>query len=314
MRRQILEVILLILLIVGIISNSLNVTGTIYDTNLANKKITLLDLAATRLFTQVFDELDALTTYIGNEITRIEIKNQINYAILDHKIENLKIQKPPDFEKLMNGTVMIINKGFAVGGVCITEDDDCYYILTVEHLLRDREDNMSLPKNAVPESNMGLAVRIEAIALFLLDDGLKELVPKSEIINTTVQTRDNTSVAGEFMYVNAMLDLGLLRVYKASGIKLEVIEITEILPKIGDEIYVLGHPLGRRYNLSKGIISNLDRPFVMGADALMTFGNSGGGVFNTKGQLIGICSRVPAYSITPKKEEKKAKERLIDAI
>lgn len=218
----------------------------------------------------------------------------------------------PDFEKLMNGTVTIYNKGYVVAGVCIAEDETYYYILTVEHLLRDREDSTKRPNNIVPESSMGLATSLGAIALFMIDDELKELVPKKEIINTTVRNRDYISVASEFMYVNSLLDLGLLRVYKESGIKLEVIKITDTLPKIGDEVYVLGHPLGRDYNLSRGIVSNLDRPFVMGIDALMTFGNSGGGVFNTKGELIGICSRVPVYYI--QSEEKQTKERLIDAI
>ena len=222
-------------------------------------------------------------------------EHDINLAILN---EITKPQVEPDFEKLMNGTVTIYNKGYAVGGVCIAEDETYYYILTVEHLLRDTV----APKNIVPESSMGLAADLGAIVLFLVAIDINEVVPKKEIINITVRTRGYTSVAGEFMYVNPLLDLGLLRVYKSSGIKLEILKIAETFPNLGDEVYVLGHPLGRSYNLSKGVVSNLDSPFIMGVDALITFGNSGGAVFNTNGEIIGICSMVPVYYIETDEE------------
>jgi len=242
-----------------------------------------------------------------NRVSKLEKRKPIVINKMERQV--------PDFEKLMNGTVVIYNRGYSVAGACIAEDETYYYILTVEHLLRDREENTKYPRNVVPESNMGLVIKLEAIVLFITNDEFKELIPKEEIINTTVRTRDYTMVAGEFMYVSSLLDLGVLRIYKNPRIKLEVIKIADNLPKIGDEIYVLGHPLGRQYNLSKGIVSNLDRSFVMGVDALMTFGNSGGGVFNTKGELIGICSRVPVYKIEfPEGKGKELRERLIDLI
>jgi len=298
--------ILYIALILAVLSNAFVHVNEIKETRL-NTAQTLANSAAID-FSNKF-VLDIL----GNHLTMItNLYNRV-VKLEERKPTIINVEKyVPDFEKLMNGTVTIYNSGYVVAGVCIAEDETYYYILTVEHLLSDREYSTRRPDNAVPESNMGLATSLGAIALFMTNDEIKELVPKREIINTTVRNRDYMSVAGEFMYVSPMLDLGLLRVYKESGIKLEVIKITDTPPELGDEVYVLGHPLGRYYNLSRGIVSNLDRPFLMSVDALMTFGNSGGGVFNTRGELIGICSRVPVYYIQP--EDKEVKERIIDAI
>jgi hypothetical protein len=221
----------------------------------------------------------------------------ISYLYNRAKVVDAVKSDKPDFEKLVNGTVIIYNQGYSVAGVCIDEDDKYYYILTCEHILSNKENTTSRKENAIPESNMGLATNLEAIEFFLSDNELKEPIPNHEIINITVQTKDYIMVAGEFLYVSSFLDLGLLRIYKQSNMELDIIKLAEISPKIGDDVYVLGHPLGIQYNLSRGIVSNLNRPFAIMVDALMTFGNSGGGVFNEKGELIGICSRVPVYII-----------------
>ena len=210
----------------------------------------------------------------------------------------------PDFEKLIDGTVIIYNKENIVAGVCIKEDESFYYILTVYHIIRDEEDETSSSKKFIPESNMGLAIKLEMIQQFLEKKVLQQFVPRKDIINITIQLKNHIMVAGEFLFANPDLDLALLRVYKSLGIELEVLELAEICPKMGDEVYVLGHPLGRRYNLSKGIVSKADIDFTyFGIDALTTWGNSGGAVFNSRGKIIGICSQVLVYVLEAKKVE-----------
>lgn len=213
--------------------------------------------------------------------------------VLSKKIVAVK----PDFERLMNGTVIIYNEEYVVAGVCIEEDEDFYYILTVQHLLGDRENEISSHIDTVPESNMGLAVKLEKIQQFFQEKALQQFVPSEDITAITVQMRNHTMVAGEFLFVNYDLDLGFLRIYKSERVELEVLKLAEPYPKVGDEVYVLGHPLGRKYNLSKGIVSKTDIDSTyFGIDALTTFGNSGGAVFNNRGEIIGICSMVPVYS------------------
>ncbi len=69
--------------------------------------------------------------------------------------------------------------------------------------------------------------------------------------------------------------------------------------QIGDEAYVVGHPLGLYGSLSAGVISGLDREFhipnsnlrlhgLIQIDAAVNPGNSGGPLLNRYGQVIGI--------------------------
>lgn len=70
--------------------------------------------------------------------------------------------------------------------------------------------------------------------------------------------------------------------------------------RIGDEAFVVGHPLGLLASLSAGVISGLDRslPREQGSalrgliqfDAAVNPGNSGGPLLNRHGQVIGIVT------------------------
>jgi len=64
----------------------------------------------------------------------------------------------------------------------------------------------------------------------------------------------------------------------------------------GIEVFALGHPMGMAWSLSKGIISSTERyarhPYIKSVqvDAAINKGNSGGPVFNDKGEIIGIAT------------------------
>lgn len=62
-------------------------------------------------------------------------------------------------------------------------------------------------------------------------------------------------------------------------------------PKIGDKVFVIGAPMGKKLTMTLGIISNCmkikDRKLYR-TDAAAFFGNSGGGVFNADRELVGV--------------------------
>ena len=64
----------------------------------------------------------------------------------------------------------------------------------------------------------------------------------------------------------------------------------------GAEAFAFGHPMGMAWSLSKGIISSTNRyarhPYIKSiqVDAAINKGNSGGPVFNDKGEIIGIAT------------------------
>jgi len=72
--------------------------------------------------------------------------------------------------------------------------------------------------------------------------------------------------------------------------------------KIGDDVFVIGFPMGLSYSLSTGVISGLHkqdlkigkghRMEMFQTDASINTGNSGGPMFNYKGEVIGIVSSI----------------------
>jgi len=76
---------------------------------------------------------------------------------------------------------------------------------------------------------------------------------------------------------------------------------TSAVVRIGDEAYAVGNPLGLVASISAGVISGLDRSYVVEGgerrleeliqfDAAVNPGNSGGPLLNRKGQVIGIVT------------------------
>lgn len=65
---------------------------------------------------------------------------------------------------------------------------------------------------------------------------------------------------------------------------------------VGDEVHVVGHPLGKTWSYSHGYVSNLAVEFMtkpgpwLQIDVGITSGNSGGGAFDRHGRLVGIAA------------------------
>jgi serine protease Do len=69
------------------------------------------------------------------------------------------------------------------------------------------------------------------------------------------------------------------------------------MPSVGDTVYAMGHPYGLEWSFSSGVVSAIrveedmvDNIPIIQATAPISPGNSGGGLFNEYGQLVGICS------------------------
>lgn len=71
--------------------------------------------------------------------------------------------------------------------------------------------------------------------------------------------------------------------------------------RIGESVFAIGNPFGLQHSVSSGIISAKNRTIGLGAydrfiqtDASINFGNSGGPLFNMKGEVIGINTAINA--------------------
>lgn len=78
--------------------------------------------------------------------------------------------------------------------------------------------------------------------------------------------------------------------------------LAEYSPNIGDTVWVIGTPLSTKATVTKGIISNFiweksSKRLTYRFTAPVFFGNSGGGVFNEKGELIGVSDSITYFRL-----------------
>ena len=103
----------------------------------------------------------------------------------------------------------------------------------------------------------------------------------------------------EIVGVDELTDLAVLRV--TEDINLPAVKMgSPEQVRVGDWAIVIGNPLGKQFadTVTVGVVSALNRELdgsssivkMLQTDAAINSGNSGGGLFNTRGELIGIPS------------------------
>ena len=108
----------------------------------------------------------------------------------------------------------------------------------------------------------------------------------------------NQYLSAEVVGVDELTDLAVLRVTEDVTLPAAQMGRAEDV-RVGDWAVVIGNPLGQQFadTVTVGVISALNRELsdssivkMLQTDAAINSGNSGGGMFNTKGELIGIPS------------------------
>lgn len=113
----------------------------------------------------------------------------------------------------------------------------------------------------------------------------------------TVTLRSGESFDARLIGTDEELDIALIKI-DAGDTELTVAEMGDSdTLNVGDKSVIIGNPLGTLGgSVTEGIISALDRSIVidgktmnlMQTDAAINAGNSGGGMFNGQGQLVGV--------------------------
>ena len=122
--------------------------------------------------------------------------------------------------------------------------------------------------------------------------------PSSTLIVTNFY---GTSYVVRKAYVCPDLDVALLITDHMTGVL--PANISNESPHIGQEVYALGHPFALSYTLTRGIISSTKRiinklPLIQ-LDAAVNRGNSGGPLFNTNFEVLGINTVIASRNIIP---------------
>ena len=122
----------------------------------------------------------------------------------------------------------------------------------------------------------------------------RHVVAKSHDI--VVILHDGTRLKATLVAAAAQADMALLKVDAGRPLPSVTFGDSDAMVP-GDAVYVIGNPLGLSSTVTAGIVSALDRNTVeseavsfLQIDAALNTGNSGGAVFNTRGQVIGVST------------------------
>lgn len=101
---------------------------------------------------------------------------------------------------------------------------------------------------------------------------------------------------GKYIYGDEYADISVIKIEKNDCTPAKIGDSTKMV--LGDTVLAIGNPLGCGLSVTDGIVSALARDVtventtmtLMQTSAAINSGNSGGGLFNTDGELIGIVN------------------------
>ena len=102
----------------------------------------------------------------------------------------------------------------------------------------------------------------------------------------------------EVVAFDADHDVALIKADPGGLVAHENASLASEMPALGEHVFSVGHPRGMYYTYAEGTVSAYrgDESSGIGkvvqVNATIWFGNSGGGVFDSSGNLVGICSRL----------------------
>lgn len=116
-----------------------------------------------------------------------------------------------------------------------------------------------------------------------------------------VKLADNSEKPAKVVGIDKATDVALLKI-EASGLPVVTLGDSSSL-EVGDWVLAIGSPFGLEHTATQGIVSAVGRslpdgnyvPFIQ-TDVAVNPGNSGGPLFNTQGEVVGINSQIYSRS------------------
>jgi len=112
----------------------------------------------------------------------------------------------------------------------------------------------------------------------------------------SVQLYDGSTYEGQYIYGDELADLAVIKINKTDCDYAVFGDSSELT--YGDAVLAIGNPLGYGLSVTTGVVSRPSESVTIGnatmtllrTDAAVNSGNSGGGLFNLNGELIGIVN------------------------
>ncbi len=165
--------------------------------------------------------------------------------------------------------------------------------------------NISFTK-IVPGANGAPARRTHGVGSGFILGAAGEILTNHHVVAGTseivVTLQDNTQLRAEIVAESPAADLALLRVRPDKPLPTVTLGDSDRL-RVGQPVIAIGNPLGLGGSVSSGIVSGLNRDIhatefdsFIQTDAAINHGNSGGPLFDSHGEVIGMNAAI--YSPT----------------
>lgn len=110
----------------------------------------------------------------------------------------------------------------------------------------------------------------------------------------TVETYEGVVFAAKIQRKGEAVDLALVQLDPPAGTWVPMRVEPAALPEVGSDVYVIGHPVGLGWTITRGIVSAWRKPGeiapieMIQTDAAISPGNSGGPLLDRRGRLVGV--------------------------
>lgn len=144
---------------------------------------------------------------------------------------------------------------------------------------------------------VGLKNLQELVVMFEKPSGGGVLI-KQGVISVSHLIGDDTQIwlvngekklAGKVLKIDRGLDLALIEIEEGH----EYARL-RFNPHLGEQIYIVGAPVGFEDTVTFGRIAKVTKDYLI-VDARISMGSSGGGVFDRRGNLLGIIQGIQGY-------------------
>lgn len=136
----------------------------------------------------------------------------------------------------------------------------------------------------------GSGVIVQPEGLIVTNDHVVNGASRVEVV-----TASGGSLAAEVLETDEFQDLAVLRPAGNPGPGVDLAQDSSGPPAIGQAVFAIGSPFGFQNTVTAGVVSAFrddgGRPLIQ-FDAPVNPGNSGGGLFDLKGELIGIPTSI----------------------
>jgi S1-C subfamily serine protease len=215
------------------------------------------------------DKLDLINERLDNHLFILSIMNKTDQLIIE-SVQNLpqkiKTNKFLLEQKLKQVNVMVINNGKGLGSGVTLKYKNEYYILTAGHMCEDAiNDKLELWENGMKICDL-------------------KVIKHSFNFDTE--------------YASQVEDLLLLQPTDETIVPRFYVELADSEPITSTEIYIVGNPMGIEDMVSDGRVSIYKNNIMYYKDHTY-YGNSGGGVYDKEGKMIGIVSHYQSLKPNP---------------